>query len=70
MHGAFKQGGGDGLDRAALNGGLAREFGLQFGSDIERDGHGVLTGQKRFGHHPSLGTGRRQASCTVLLTGR
>ena len=27
-----------------LNGGLAREFGLDFGFDIERDGHGVASG--------------------------
>src|SRR5580658_4476432 len=46
MHGAFKQGCGDGLDRAALNGGLALEFGLHFGSDIERDGHRRLVRQK------------------------
>jgi hypothetical protein len=46
MHGAFKQGGGDGLDGAALKGGLAREFGFHFGSDIERDRHRRLVRQK------------------------
>jgi len=47
MHGAFQQGGGDGLDGAALQGGLACKFGLHFGSDVEREGHERLLRQKR-----------------------
>jgi hypothetical protein len=61
MHSAFQQGGGDGLDGAALKGGLAREFGLHFGSDIERDGHGSWRVKNGFSHHVSSGAGLSQA---------
>ena len=39
MHRLFEQGCRNGFYRAALNGGLAGEFGLNFGSDVDGDGH-------------------------------
>ena len=45
MNRVFKQGRGDHLNGLALNAGLAREFGLDFGFDVERDGRGVASGQ-------------------------
>lgn len=40
------QGGGDGFDGSALGGGLAREFCLDFGTDVEGDGHRRTSGPK------------------------
>jgi hypothetical protein len=48
IDGDLEQSGGDGLDRAALNGAPAGKLGFHFGPDVERNGHGAPPGQKRF----------------------